>query len=367
MVVRIVDIPQYINRLIEFTLARDASDIHIEPFESIALIRYRVDGFLRVYEEINTQHQRAILTRIKVLADMKIGEKRLPQDGAITIEKEGLFVDLRISILPTIYGEKMAIRILKKEPRFKNIEELGMSDLLKLQYQKTLHQTNGLILVTGPTSSGKTTTLYASLQFLNQITHNITTLEDPVEYKIDGINQVQVQSEIGLTFARGLRSILRQDPNVILIGEIRDRETANIAIEASLTGHLVLSSLHTYDSASAITRLLDMGIEPYLIASAVQMIVAQRLVRKLCDCKGTHPNCPNCSGEEYSGRFAIFEGLQMIDPIRESILKQDSTQAIRLKMKENNLLSLQDVLLEKINQGITTMDEFHRVLVTNYE
>ncbi|WP_339063519.1 ATPase, T2SS/T4P/T4SS family [Tepidibacillus marianensis] len=261
----------------------------------------------------------------------------------------------------------MAIRLLKKEPRFKKIDELGMSDQLKIQYQKVLHQTNGLILITGPTSSGKTTTLYASLQFLNQISHNITTLEDPVEYKIDGVNQVQVQSDIGLTFSRGLRSILRQDPNVILIGEIRDRETANIAIEAALTGHLVLSSLHTYDSASAITRLLDMGIEPYLVASSIQMIVAQRLVRKLCHCKGTDSTCTDCTGEGFSGRFAVFEGLQIVDPIRELILNQDSTQAIRLKMKENNFLSLQDVLSEKVNQGITTMDEFHRVLVTNYE
>ncbi|TCS83983.1 GspE/PulE family protein [Tepidibacillus fermentans] len=362
-----MEIPEYIDRLIDFCLSFDASDIHIEPFEKKALIRYRVDGFLKIYEEINLQHQKAILTRIKVLADLNVAEKRLPQDGAITIDQDGLVTDLRISILPTIYGEKMVIRLLKKEPRFKKIEELGMSEIVQIQYQRVLKQTNGLILITGPTSSGKTTTLYASLHFLNQVSHNITTLEDPVEYKIEGINQVQVQTEIGLTFARGLRSILRQDPNVIMIGEIRDKETANIAIEAALTGHLVLSSLHTYDSASAITRLLDMGIEPYLVASAIQMILAQRLVRKRCNCQGADPNCISCSGEGYIGRFAIFEGLPIVDSIRELILQQASTQEIRSKMRELHYKQLQDILMEKVEQGETTIEEFHRVLVTDYE
>ena len=362
-----MDIPDYIDRLIAFALSKDASDIHIEPFEKKAMIRYRVDSFLRVYEEIELQQQKSVLTRIKAIAEMNFGEKRLPQDGAVTIDHDGTITDLRISILPTIYGEKMVIRLLKKEPRFKGIHELGMTEILQLQYQRVLRQTNGLILITGPTSSGKTTTLYASLQLLNQVSQNITTLEDPVEYKIDGINQVQVQSEIGLNFSRALRSILRQDPNIIMIGEIRDRETANIAIEAALTGHLVLSSLHTYDAASAITRLLDMGIEPYLIASSIQLILAQRLVRKQCICKGNDPSCSECSGEGYSSRFAIFEGLPIVDPIRELILRQASTHEIRLKMKELNISQLEDILLDKVNEGITTMEEFHRVLVTNYD
>ncbi|WP_255421860.1 GspE/PulE family protein [Tepidibacillus sp. HK-1] len=355
------------DQLLEHCLLQDASDLHFEPFEHHAVIRYRVDGFLKTYEKIPISQHTLILSRMKVLADLKIGERRLPQDGAISINDRTPAIDLRISTLPTVYGEKMAIRILKKEPKYKDIDELGMHPLVKVQFQKSLKQTTGLILLTGPTSSGKTTTLYTALQFLNQTHRNITTLEDPVEYKIDGINQVQVNSQIGLNFGKGLRAILRQDPNVIMIGEIRDHETANIAIQSALTGHLILSSLHTYDTASAITRLLDMGIEPYLIASSIRLILAQRLVRKRCSCNGQNPECLICGGDGYQGRFAVFEMLPIDDSIHDLILQRASVHQIRDKMKEMNLKRLQDEVLEQVQLGKTTMEEFHRVMVTDYE
>jgi len=362
-----MDIPLYINKLIEQCLENNASDIHFEPFEHHALIRFRVDGFLKVYEKISNQMLQGIISRLKFLAELKIGDKRLPQDGALAYENNSILVDLRISTIPTIYGEKMAVRILKREIEYKNMEQLGMNNVTKVNFQKILKQTTGLILITGPTSSGKTTTLYTALHYLNDIHRNIMTLEDPVEYRMAGISQIQVHSQIGLDFAKGLRAILRQDPNVIMIGEIRDRETANIAIQSAFTGHLILSTLHTFDSASAITRLLDMGIEPYLIASSLKMVLSQRLVRKTCVCKGNDSNCSICNGEGYSGRFAIFEMLPVNDAIHQLILKRASVHQIRAKMNDLRLMKLEELMLEHVKEGLTTMEEFHRVMVADYE
>lgn len=361
------DIPNYLNQLLEISSRSDVSDIHFEPHKNKGLVRIRKDGYLTIYDELTTEFYQAILNRIKILANINPGEKRIPQDSSISfeIQESNQPIDLRISTILTINGEKLVIRLLRKEPRFKEIEELGMNRKVIEKFKKRLSQTNGLIIVSGPTSSGKTTTLYAALQYLNQVDRNITTLEDPVEYKIEGINQVQVYPQVGLDFSKGLRSILRQDPNVIMIGEIRDKETANIAIQAALTGHLILTSLHTNDAASSVTRLLDMGIEPYLIASSVQMIISQRLIRKKCVCNRQDPSCSHCNGTGYHGRFAIYEVLEMDESLHESIINRSSVHLIRAKLKEYNYPTMRDELLIKVKEGTTTMEEFHRVMVND--
>lgn len=363
-----IDIPEYLNHLLLFCFSSDVSDIHFEPHKKKGVVRIRKDGYLSIYEEIPIERFQSIINRIKILANINPGEKRIPQDSSISFEDEenNQNIDLRISTLFTINGEKLVIRLLRKEPKFKKIEELGMNQKIINQFKKRLIQTNGLIIVSGPTSSGKTTTLYAALQFLNKIDRNITTLEDPVEYKIEGINQVQVYPQVGLDFATGLRSILRQDPNVIMIGEIRDKETANIAVQAALTGHLILTSLHTNDAASAITRLLDMGIEPYLIASSVQMILSQRLVRKKCTCNRL-TTCSKCNGIGYHGRFAVYELLEMDQNLHQSILSRASVHSIRAKMKEYHYPSMREELMIKVKEGTTTMEEFHRVMIDEEE
>ena len=363
------EIPSYLNQLLEVCFRSDVSDIHFEPHKNRGLVRIRKDGYLTVYDELTIEYYRSILNRIKILANINPGEKRIPQDSSISFEipESSQPIDLRVSTILTINGEKIVIRLLRKEPRFKKIEELGMNRIAVEKFKKRLGQTNGLIIISGPTSSGKTTTLYAALQYLNQIERNITTLEDPVEYKIEGINQVQVYPQVGLDFATGLRSILRQDPNVIMIGEIRDRETANIAIQAALTGHLILTSLHTNDAASVVTRLLDMGIEPYLIASSVQMIISQRLARKKCVCNGLDLSCSFCNGTGFHGRFAIYEMLEMDENLHESILNRSSVHFIRAKMKEYHYSTMRDELMIKVKEGTTTMEEFHRVMVNDNE
>src|ERR1700730_15123762 len=368
-----------VNTMIAQALEKRASDIHIEPFEKEFRIRYRVDGVLFNQEQPPREMKAAIVSRLKLMAKLNIAERRLPQDGRIKIKTLGREVDLRVSTLPTLYGESVVMRLLDRSAGdFYDLERLGFDQhmLSRMEYYTSLP--HGIFLVTGPTGSGKSTTLYSALKRINQSDKKIITIEDPVEYQMDGINQLHVNPLIGLTFASGLRHMVRQDPDVIMVGEIRDRETADIAIRASLTGHFVYSTLHTNDAPSAITRLTDMGVENYLITSSVVAVLAQRLVRTICEhCKkpdGTRMSpegetvqcfrgagCENCFGTGYRGRVGIFELMELNEELRAIIMRNEDASIITAAARRNGMRNLRDDGWEKVARGVTTPDEGIRV------
>ena len=340
-----------INAVLSEAIKSNASDIHIEPYEKNLSIRFRVDGILKEILSPSSRIASLLNARIKVMANLDIAEKRVPQDGRISLKLGEKWVDLRVSTLPSNHGERIVLRLLDKSEAKFNLDDLGMPAGQKEVFTKSLSQNNGIILVTGPTGSGKTTTLYAGLNLLNDQSRNILTVEDPIEYAVDGIGQTQVNNKVGMTFAAGLRAILRQDPDVVMVGEIRDKETAEIAIQASLTGHLVLSTIHTNDTLGAITRLIDMGVEPYLLASSLRTIISQRLVRKL-----------SSDGETYSGRQGIFEILDIDQNVKELINDDFSEKKVR------DIIDPQHDFLEEsgqklIQEGVTTLEEVRRVLM----
>jgi type IV pilus assembly protein PilB len=373
-----------VNLILVQALKEKASDIHIEPFEKTLKLRYRVDGALVEASSPPKALQLPIASRIKILAGLDIAERRLPQDGRFRIRVSGKEVDLRISVLPTVHGEKIVIRLLDKSALSGSIDNMGMDEPTLAQFKKAIDAPHGMILVTGPTGSGKTTTLYTVLQELNNPEYNIVTVEDPIEYQLSGINQVAVKSEIGLDFAGALRSILRQDPDIVMIGEIRDNETADIAVKAALTGHQVLSTLHTNDAAGAITRLDDMGIEPFLISTSVILSCAQRLVRRICpNCREEYKpepemlqkldiddldtsfyhgaGCDRCKRRGYLGRAAILEVLPVSESIRRLIIKRASAAVIKSQAISEGMKSLRVVGIDKAREGVTTLEEVCRV------
>lgn len=370
-----------VNSIIRQAVKMRASDIHIEPFEKIIKVRFRIDGDLQEIMTPTKATHSAIVTRIKIISKMDIAEKRLPQDGRAEMRIENREIDLRISVLPTVYGEKIVMRLLDRNSFLFTKQQLGFTEQNLKAFDRIIQSPNGIILVTGPTGSGKTTTLYAVLRELNQTNKNIITVEDPVEYQMDGVNQVQVNTKAGLTFANGLRSILRQDPDIIMIGEIRDNKTAQIAVRAAITGHLVLSTLHTNDTASSIVRLINMRVEPYLVSSSVVGITAQRLVKKICEnCKIGYiadelekkvlqvedisevtiykgKGCNSCNNTGYKGRIAIHEILPITKEIRFLIDKGSSIDSIKEEAKKQNLVSLRENCIELVKEGITTIEE----------
>jgi len=342
------------------SLKRRASDIHIEPGEDSLRVRYRVDGNLHEVLTIPKKNQNAVLARLKIMSGMDITESRIPQDGRFKIRARSKEVDYRVSVLPTSFGSKVVLRALDRSNLSMGLDKLGFSDYTLQKFEEAVAKPFGMILVTGPTGSGKSTTLYSVINKLNTADKNIITIEDPVEYQVEGITQVQSNSDIGLTFASGLRSLLRQSPDVIMIGEIRDSETADIAIKASLTGQLVLSTLHTNDAPTAISRLMDMGVEPFLIASSIILVAAQRLCRVVCKaCKGK--GCEKCSSTGYYGRRAILEVLSVDDKVRELIIDRASVDDIRNYAISKGMKTLRQDAMEKQKQGITSMEEVLRV------
>lgn len=376
-----------VNLMFSQAVRDNASDIHIEPFQNSLKIRQRLDGILYDMLQPPKHAQSSLVSRIKIMAKLNIAEKRLPQDGRIELRIADKEIDVRVSILPTAFGERVVLRLLKKSSVMISLTELGMPDDRLEIFDKEIRRPNGIVLVTGPTGSGKTTTLYAALSAINDTAINIITVEDPIEYRINGIGQMQVNPKIDLTFASGLRSIVRQDPDVILVGEIRDTETAGIAIQSALTGHLVFSTLHTNDAAGAITRLRDMGVESFLIASSVNCILAQRLVRIICDnCKeeyepahemvkkvGISPHdlpsgklwrgkgCAKCHHTGFKGRSGIFELLQMTPKLKSLILATSDANQIKRKAVENGMITLRQDGINAILQGVTTIEEVYRV------
>lgn len=377
-----------VNQIMTNAMSQRASDIHIEPFESHLKVRYRVDGVIHEVDSPPPQLTPAIISRLKLMARLNIAERRLPQDGRIQLRAQGKEIDMRVSTVPTMHGESVVMRLLDKHSVKLDLNTLGFSDDNLHKIQQQLDAPHGVILVTGPTGSGKTTTLYSALTQLNTPENKILTVEDPVEYELEGINQIQANPKIGLTFADALRSIVRQDPDVIMIGEMRDVETARIAIQSALTGHLVLSTLHTNDAASGITRLLDMGIEDYLITSTVNGILAQRLVRRLCpQCRESHPvlpeivqelglrryqpegdlrlwhakGCSACGNSGYKGRSAIHEVLVMDDPIRRLILKHEDAGVLQEQARKAGMRTMYEDGLLKALKGVTTLEEVLRV------
>jgi general secretion pathway protein E len=357
-----------INALLTQALREEASDIHIEPFEQISVVRFRIDGSLRDVVRPKKAIHASLISRIKIMAQLDIAEKRLPQDGRITLRVGGKPVDVRVSTLPTGHGERAVLRLLDKEAGRLNLTHLGMSPEVLSQFDALIGQPHGIVLVTGPTGSGKTTTLYAALSRLNASTTNILTVEDPIEYELAGVGQTQVNARIEMTFAKALRAILRQDPDVIMIGEIRDLETAQIAVQASLTGHLVLATLHTNDSAAAVTRLLDMGIEPFLLSSSLLGVVAQRLVRKLCmHCKRQDHGawvavgCEKCGQTGYHGRVGVYELLRTTEAISAQIHNQASEAEIRSAAQHDGMRTMREDGERWLIEGVTTQAELLRV------
>ncbi len=382
-----------VNHILVQAVKRDASDIHLEPFEKELRVRYRIDGVMYTIFTPPKRVQAALVSRIKIMANLNIAEKRVSQDGRIEIKVADKAFDIRVSVLPVTFGERIVMRLLDKTRTFAAITRFGFSERDFKIIHQTITRPNGIFFITGPTGSGKTTTLYSILYELNQPEVNIVTVEDPVEYQMSGVGQVQVNEKIGMTFAAALRSILRQDPDIIMIGEIRDQETAQIAIQAALTGHLVLSTLHTNDAPSAITRLVDMGIEPFLIASSVLAVMAQRLVRQLCNaCKKVYKpsnnslesigltskqaqgitfyqvvGCPECGDTGYKGRLAIFEIMPMSSQIVKLTVERAASSVIRRKaVKEGMTLLVQDGI-RKIQEGLTTIEEVVRVAAAKEE
>ncbi len=357
-----------INALLTQALREGASDIHIEPFEQVSVVRFRIDGRLRDIVRPKKGIHAALISRIKIMSQLDIAEKRLPQDGRITLRVGGKPVDVRVSTLPTGHGERAVLRLLDKEGGRLDLKYLGMSETDRRQFEHLIAQPHGIVLVTGPTGSGKTTTLYAALAQLNASTTNILTVEDPIEYELPGVGQTQVNARIDMSFAKALRAILRQDPDVIMIGEIRDLETAQIAVQASLTGHLVLATLHTNDAAAAVTRLLDMGIEPFLLSSSLLGVVAQRLVRKLCthcrrfDGERWHEvGCDHCGQTGYHGRVGVYELLRTTPEIRAQIHNQSSEAEIRVSAQRDGMRTLREDGERWVADGTTTEAELLRV------
>jgi type IV pilus assembly protein PilB len=382
-------IVKMVNLLISQAIADRASDIHIEPMEREVRIRYRIDGVLTEVMRSPKNIQAGLISRLKVMADINIAERRVPQDGRIGLTVAGKSIDLRVATLPTVYGEKVVIRILDKSSVLLKLEELGFLDQSFKRYEEAFTKPYGAILVTGPTGSGKSTTLYATLNIVNKPDRNIITVEDPVEYRLPGINQMQMNIRAGLTFASALRSILRADPDVVLVGEIRDHETALIAIEAALTGHLVLSTLHTNDAPSSLPRLVEMGVETYLVASAIDCVVAQRLARKLCPkCReGYRPNqseleqagfpefvwddvkelfrpvgCTACSKTGFRGRLGLYEVMNMSEEIERLVVERAPSEEIRRSARRDGMITLREDGLEKVRLGITSVEEVLRVV-----
>ncbi len=365
---------QLTNVIIGKAIKMRASDIHIEPAHKEFRVRYRIDGLLREEMRLPKWVQNPLVSRIKILATLDISERRLPQDGAVRVMAEGKPVDLRVSTLPTHHGEKVVLRILDQSKVLIDLDQIGLQDKDAEIVRKMIRKQKGMILVTGPTGSGKTTTLYALIQELKSVTNNLTTVEDPVEYTIDGINQIQINNEVGLTFAKCLRSILRQDPNIIFVGEIRDKETAEIAFRAAMTGHLVLSTVHTNDAPSTITRLLDIGIPPYLVSSSLIGIIAQRLIRKRCRrCMELLQNkdalsqdheigCALCNHTGFSGRTGAFEVMPITPKIRELISSGATDEEIRIASATLGMTSMEDDGLLKVKSGLTTSEELERVV-----
>lgn len=375
-----------VNSLLSQAIRERASDIHIEPFEKDVVARFRIDGILYNILTIKKRFQASIASRIKIMSGLNIAEKRLPQDGGMRIKIAGRDVDIRVSIVPTAFGERIVLRLLYRESALLPLDEIGFSGEALERFNELITRPHGIILVTGPTGSGKTTTLYAALSKINTPDKNIITIEDPIEYQLKGIGQIQVNPKINLTFAAGLRSVLRQDPDVILVGEIRDSETAEIAIQAALTGHLVFSTLHTNDAAGAVTRLLDMKIEPFLISSSVMAVLAQRLVRVLCrECREAYPlsvletaeleieasepspvvyrakGCNACFNTGYLGRTAIYELLIVDDSIRQLIMKNADASTIKAAAVKKGMKTLRQDGAGKVLAGITSVDEVVRV------
>ena len=372
-----------VNQLLSRALESRSSDIHIEPFENQLKVRYRIDGILHEIDPPPRQLKAAIISRLKILAQLNIAERRLPQDGRIKVKIAGKDVDLRVSTIPTLYGESVVIRLLERSQIFSDLESLGFSPEIYHRFSEMISKPHGMILVTGPTGSGKSTTLYCALQKINDPAKKIITIEDPVEYQLNGVNQIHVKPQIGLTFANGLRSIVRQDPDIIMVGEIRDAETAEIAIQAALTGHLVFSTLHTNDAAGAVSRLLEMGVEDYLLASALLGVLAQRLVRRLCqDCRKQVPfqssrveefsgdppatvweavGCDTCAGTGYLGRIGIFELLPATPEICKLIGQRTDANSIRSLAMSQGMRLLRDDGWQKVREGTTTVAEVVRV------
>ncbi len=375
-----------VEDIITQALMDRASDIHLEPVAEGVIIRFRIDGLLRHIDTIPKHLKNQVTSHVKVLADLDIAERRVPQDGRVTKTLLGNKVDLRVSTLPVYHGEKVVVRLLPQNKSLVNLEDTGFSSDALEVYKTFLDRSQGLIMLTGPTGSGKTSTLYASLNRLRRVTHNIVTIEDPVEYLLEGINQVQVHTKAGLTFAGGLRSILRQDPDIIMVGEIRDRETSQIVFQSALTGHLVLSTLHTNDTVSAITRLVDMGVEHFLIGSALIGVVAQRLVRKICPhCQESYvpeasvvaliklpvgeysfkrgKGCQHCGDTGYFGREAIIEIFPITHEIQAMIHERMSEQKIRDYAISKGMKTLAQAATDKVLEGKTTVEELMRVVI----
>ncbi|MFA9612975.1 MAG: type II secretion system ATPase GspE, partial [Deltaproteobacteria bacterium] len=374
-----------VNHIFSQAVKSQASDIHIEPYQQHLQVRFRLDGVLHNVLSPPRRLHAAIVSRIKVMARLDIAEKRLPQDGRTEVKIGERLVDVRVSSLPTVFGERVVLRLLEKSGKLLSMKEIGLTAAALAEMKRLLHLSHGIILVTGPTGSGKTTTLYAALSSINSPDKNILTIEDPIEYQLDGIGQMQVNPKINLTFASGLRSMVRQDPDVILVGEIRDRETADIAIHAALTGHLVFSTLHTNDSASAVTRLTDMGIEPFLVSTAVQAIIAQRLVRLLCThCKEAYEpeeaqwaelrssrevtgpifradGCEKCLETGYRGRTGIYEFLPLSEAIKGLVLKTSDANQINKVARAEGMANLREDGINKVMEGRTTISEVLRV------
>jgi general secretion pathway protein E len=374
-----------VNSLLSQAVKDRASDIHVEPFERELLVRFRVDGVLHEIIRPPKRFQSSILSRVKIMAGLNIAEKRLPQDGRIRLKVAGKDIDIRVSTVPTTYGERIVMRLLDRSSVLRDLDTIGFTARNLAIMNQLIHKSHGIILVTGPTGSGKTSTLYGCLSKINRPDINILTIEDPVEYQLSGIGQVQVNSKIDLTFASGLRSFLRQDPDVIMVGEIRDRETAEIAIQASLTGHLVMSTVHTNDAAGAVTRLVDMQVEPFLVASSLIGILAQRLVRTICPhCKTPYAptqeelqevgiddsnvkqlwhgeGCVKCQGTGYQGRLGIFELMTLDDDVRQLILKNVDAGTIKNAARELGMRTLREDGAQKVIEGLTTVAEVSRV------
>jgi general secretion pathway protein E/type IV pilus assembly protein PilB len=378
---------KFVNQILADAIERRATDVHIEPFEGRLSVRFRIDGVLvdaAVPADVR-RFQAAIISRLKILSHLDIAEKRLPQDGRIKLRVSGREVDVRVSVIPMLYGEAVVLRLLDRSTALTGLDGLGMNPADRSIFNKVLGLPHGIMLVTGPTGSGKTTTLYAGLSQINDIERKIITIEDPIEYHLDGVNQIQVDTKTGLTFSRGLRAILRHDPDVVLIGEIRDRETAEIAVQASLTGHLVFSTLHTNDAPGAVTRLIDMGIEPFLVSSSLEMVLAQRLVRLICSsCRTPIPiadaerirrdldsdlpdvlyhgkGCSACGGTGYRGRQGIFEMMPMTDELRTHVTNRVSSQIVRQTAIDQGMRSLREDGWRLIRDGRTTVEEVLRV------
>ena len=378
-----------VNQLVAQAVERGASDLHLAPDGRELRVRFRVDGVLQDITTVQRRMAAGVISRIKIMAELNIAEKRLPQDGRVGLVVDGRHIDLRVVTLPSVHGEGVVMRVLDKESVVVQLDKLGMADPERERFEKACRETHGAVLVTGPTGSGKSTTLYAALQLLNTPEKNIITVEDPVEYEMTGLTQVQVSSKVGLSFAAGLRAMVRADPDIIMVGEIRDRETAQIAVESALTGHLVLSTLHTNDAPSAITRLIEMGVEPFLVASALDCVVAQRLARMLCpSCKrrtivpakvlrengyrarveleAYEPvGCRRCGGSGYRGRVGLYEVMKMTPEIQTLALERSPAEKVRDVAVSQGMTRLRDDGLQKVRMGRTSMAEIARVIGTN--